>query len=144
MYRWRARAADGKTIGKCNTATHVVPVVIERNIVAEDAGSHDVVQLGKLNLSRALQELSVRLDQLHGLDVLGSGNVALVNSLHLFAMRIHSLAKKQRHRFDFKHSHLLHFDLHTHSFPYLQNRNRNRSAISDGIEREEAGESPIQ
>ena len=83
MYRWRARAADGKAIGKCNTATHVVPVVIERNVVAEDAGSHDVVQLGKLNLSRALQELSVRLDQLHGLDVLGSGNVALVNSLHL-------------------------------------------------------------
>ena len=83
MYRWRARAADDKTIGKCNTATHVVPVVIERNVVAEDAGSHDVVQLGKLDLSRALQELGVRLDQLHGLDVLGSGNVALVNSLHL-------------------------------------------------------------
>ena len=83
MYRWRARAADDKTIGKCNTATHVVPVVIERNVVAEHAGSHDIVQLGKLNLSRALQELSVRLDQLHGLDVLGSGNVALVNSLHL-------------------------------------------------------------
>ena len=85
MYRWRARAAYGKTIGKCNTATHVVPVVIERNVVAEHAGSHDVVQLGKLNLSRALQELSVRLDQLHGLDVLGSGNVALINSLHLQA-----------------------------------------------------------
>ena len=144
MYRWRARAANDKTMGICNTATHVVPVVIERNVVAEDAGSHDVVQLGKLNLSRALQELSVSLDQLHGLDVLGSGNVALVNSLHLFAMRIHFLAEKQRHRFDFKHSPLLHFDLHAHSFPYLQNRNRNRSAISDGIEREEAGESPIQ
>jgi len=95
MYRWRARAADGKTIGKCNTATHVVPVVIERNVVAEDAGSHDVVQLGKLNLSRALQELSVRLDQLHGLDVLGSGNVALVNSLHLFAISIRANKRKE-------------------------------------------------
>ena len=95
MYRWRARAADGKTIGKCNTATHVVPVVIERNVVAEDAGSHDVVQLGKLNLSRALQELSVRLDQLHGLDVLGSGNVALVNSLHLFAISTRANKRKE-------------------------------------------------
>ena len=85
MYRWRARAAGCQTIKEYNTATHVVPVVIERNVVAEDAGSHDVVQLGKLNLSRALQELSVSLDQLHGLDVLGGGNVALINSLHLQA-----------------------------------------------------------
>ena len=88
MYRWRARAANDKLIHIQQTATHVIPVVIERNVVAEDAGSHDVVQLGKLDLSRALQELGVRLDQLHGLDILGSGNVALVNSLHLFAMRI--------------------------------------------------------
>ena len=85
MYRWRARAANDKIIKEYNTATHVVPVVIERNVVAEHAGSHDVVQLGKLNLSGALQELSVSLDQLHGLDVLGGGNVALINSLHLQA-----------------------------------------------------------
>ena len=85
MYRWRARAANDKLIHIHQTATHVIPVVIERNVVAEDAGSHDVVQLGKLDLSRALQELGVRLDQLHGLDVLGGGNVALINSLHLRA-----------------------------------------------------------
>ena len=85
MYRWRARAAKSKPTHTQQTATHVIPVVIERNVVAEDAGSHDVVQLGKLDLSRALQELGVRLDQLHGLDVLGGGNVALINSLHLQA-----------------------------------------------------------
>ena len=83
MYRWRARAANNKPIHTPQTATHVIPVVIERNVVAEDAGSHDVVQLGKLDLSRALQEVSVSLDQGHGLHVLGSQNMALIDSFHL-------------------------------------------------------------
>ena len=41
------------------------------------------MQLGELDLSRALQEVSVSLDQGHGLHVLGGKNMALINSLHL-------------------------------------------------------------
>ena len=66
------------------TAADVVPIIIQREVVAEHVGSHDIVQLGELDLSRALEELSVSLDQLHGLDVLSSSNVALINSLHLY------------------------------------------------------------
>ena len=65
------------------TAADVVPIIIQREVVAEHVGSHNIVELGKLDLSRALQEFSVSLDQLHGLDVLSGGNVALINSLHL-------------------------------------------------------------
>ena len=66
-----------------HTTTDVVPVIVQREVVAEHVGSHDIVQLGQLNLSRALEELGVSLNQLHSLDVLGSGNVALIDSLHL-------------------------------------------------------------
>ena len=66
-----------------HTTTDVVPVVVQGEVVAEHVGSHDIVQLGQLDLSRALEELGVSLNQLHGLDVLGSGNVALIDSLHL-------------------------------------------------------------
>ena len=66
------------------TTTNVVPIIIQREVVAEHVGSHNIVQLRKLDLSRALEEVSVSLDQLHGLDVLGGSNVALINSLHLF------------------------------------------------------------
>ena len=80
-------AGDGSYVSRSNnqfrTTTDVVPVLLQREVVAVDVGSHDVVQLGKLDLSRALEELSVSLDQLHGLDVLGGGDVALINSLHL-------------------------------------------------------------
>ena len=66
-----------------HTTTDVVPVIVQGEVVAEHVGSHDIVQLGQLNLSRALEELGVSLNQLHGLDVLGSGNVALIDSIHL-------------------------------------------------------------
>ena len=69
---------------RVRTTTNVVPIIIQREVVTEHVGSHNIVQLGKLDLSRALQEFSVSLDQLHGLDVLGGGNVALINSLHLY------------------------------------------------------------
>lgn len=67
------------------TTTDVVPVLIVRGVLAVDLGSHQIVQLGELDLSRALQEVSVSLDQGHGLHVLGSKNMALINSLHLRA-----------------------------------------------------------
>ena len=41
------------------------------------------MELGEFDLSGALQEVSVSLDERHGLDVLGSKNMALINSLHL-------------------------------------------------------------
>ena len=41
------------------------------------------MELGELDLSGALQEVGVSLDERHGLDVLGSKNMALINSLHL-------------------------------------------------------------
>ena len=41
------------------------------------------MELGELELSGALQEVGVSLDERHGLDVLGSKNMALINSLHL-------------------------------------------------------------
>ena len=65
------------------TTADVVPVVIVGSVLAVDLGSHQIVQLGELDLSRALQEVSVSLDQGHSLHVLGSKNMALINSLHL-------------------------------------------------------------
>ena len=82
-----------------HTTTDVVPVIVQGEVVAEHVGSHNIVELGKLDLSRALQEFSVSLDQLHGLDVLSSGNVALINSLHLHQyVRRNSKAEKQTPR----------------------------------------------
>ena len=70
-------------LNKLSTTTNVVPVLIERNVVTEHTSSHDIVHLGKLNLSRTLQEVSVSLNQLHSLHVLSSGDDALIDSLHL-------------------------------------------------------------
>ena len=78
------------------TTADVVPIIVQREVVAEHIGSHNIVELGKLDLSGALEEVSVSLDQLHGLDVLSSGDVALINSLHLYqCVRRNSKAERQ-------------------------------------------------
>ena len=79
-------AAMHNSIEKLSTTTNVVPVLIKRNVVTEHASSHDIVHLGKLDLSRTLQEVSVSLNQLHSFHILGSGNDALINSLHLISL----------------------------------------------------------
>ena len=65
------------------TTTNEVPVVVIRTVLAEDLRSHQVVKLGKLNLSRLLQEVGISVNELHSLDILSSSNVALINSLQL-------------------------------------------------------------
>ena len=76
-------AASCEKFDKLSTTTNVVPVLIKRNVVTEYTSSHDIVHLRKFNLSRTLQEVSVSLNQLHGLHVLSSGDDALIDSLHL-------------------------------------------------------------
>ena len=72
-----------ESVREAPTTTNEVPVVIIRTVLAEDLRSHQVMQLGELDLSRLLQEVGIGINQLHSLNILSSSNVALINSLHL-------------------------------------------------------------
>ena len=76
-----------ESVREAPTTTNEVPVVVIRTVLAEDLRSHQVVKLGKLNLSRLLQEVGISVNELHSLDILSSSNVALINSFHLQLVR---------------------------------------------------------
>ena len=65
------------------TTTNEVPIFLVGRIFAEDLGSHDIMKLREFDLTRALEEVSVSLDELHGFNVLSGTNRALIDFFHL-------------------------------------------------------------
>ena len=83
MKRWRAIAAISNKSIPTPTTTNEVPIFLIGRVLAVDLGSHDIMELGKFDLTRALKLVSVGQNELHSFNILSGVNRALINSFHL-------------------------------------------------------------